>query len=213
MSKTPTEKEYVNNLQDKIINEAAQDNICSYMQELNYSTNNIENIKCLSNGYQIKCKMNRQEILEQLINEISIKQEMMVQEHLDNQVNQLQLTKTNHPNYMISNSGQYYHLVNSKYEPDDSIIDIDDNGNYTVKTVIADFSGFILTTYDIDNDIVKIKVLNNNGEAYRVEKFVAKKLNMKQEYVNKYKLRGYSGNSSGILGVIGNIISKKTSLM
>ena len=31
---------------------------------------------------------------------------------------------------------------------------------------------------------------------------------MKEEYVNKYKLRGYSGNSFGIFEIVGNMISK-----
>ena len=86
MSKKLAVQEYVNSIQNKAIKNITQENICNYMQEIDYKINNIESIRNLSNGYQKKVINSRNEILEQLINEISQKQELLVQEYLNKQI-------------------------------------------------------------------------------------------------------------------------------
>ena len=172
---------------------------------------NAENIK-LINEYNKKSKrkLSTITILENIIKELANQEEVSKINSLNDVINQLGLTKTANSNYMVNANGNYFRIMNYEITPVDNVIDIDKDGNYTIVEKLKNSNDMTITKYDINNKVLSIKITNSQGNVYMSEKLAAKKLNLKKEYVNKYKIHGFCGSScsfSELTAAIGNFIS------
>ena len=147
-------------------------------------------------------------LIQDLANEASLKQEELIQGYKQKQILNLQLTQTANPKFLLSKNGKYYSLKEYDYIEEPSITNVDEAGNYVKETNIKGSRDILVITYDIANKPVAIKVVNAEHLVYKSERYVAQKLNMRKEFVHPYKLHGYSGNSTGIIAKIKNMLSK-----
>lgn len=215
-------KELINQqVNKKIIDSVTRDFIVKLHQRSEFFNNNevniasvdvnVENIK-LINEYNKKSKrkLSTITILENIIKELANQEEMSKIDSLNDVINQLGLTKTANSNYMVNANGNYFRIMNYEITPVDNVIDIDKDGNYTIVEKLKNSNDMTITKYDINNKVLSIKITNSQGNVYMSEKLAAKKLNLKREYVNKYKIHGFCGHFSSfseIRATIGNFIS------
>lgn len=193
----------------EIISNDADNNIYSSVKDLGYRTDSSNNIRSLNNTLNKK-NINSYlvaDVLQKIVDEYSAKQEESLKEHIYEQINSMNLIPTKNHMFMRSEDNKYYILKDLQYVEEPSVLDVDEYGNYTIKSELKNCTDYLVSTYNIENKPISFKILNSKSETYKSERYVAKKLNMKKEFVNKYKLHGYSGNSKGFFATIANFVS------
>lgn len=97
--------------------------------------------------------------------------------------------------------GNYFKLINKKYERQENIFSVLEDGSYvTLNTVKTCYT--LYTTYDKQDCPIALKVLRKDAPVYMNESVNV--LNLKKEVVQKAKRIGYSGHS---FDLIANIIN------
>ena len=222
-----TKIDYVNELTEKIVSFIADgyvDNNKTRPHSLGDNGNDdvyttIQNLGYKQNGGVSFNKLNRQlkrvngrlakaELLERMIEEYTYEQQIYEQECLKRKISELNLSHTANSNFLINNEGKYYRVYNNCLIEEPQVSNVNEDGTYVVKSPIGNNNDILVTTYNLENKPVTMKILNKEERVYNTELFVAKKLNLKKEYVKKYKLHGYSGNSFGISARIRNLVTK-----
>ena len=189
----------------------SQSDIYSATQNLGYQFTSRENIEAWGKKLQkrVKPTIETTEILRQIVDEINAEQEKLYKQNLKQQMKALDLSQTQNPTFFIDKNNNYYRYDNQRFVLEPSVVNIDRDGNYTVKTFVEKNSkDYLLATYDINHNPISFKITDCNNMAYTSLKYVAKKLDMKPEVVKPHKLHGYSGNCSGVTAVIKNFIDK-----
>ena len=178
-------------------------------KNLGYSIGTRENIEAWSKklNKRIKPSKTTTDILQQIVNEINAQEEEELKKNIKNQIANLNLKPTAHPAFMIDCNGKYYRFEENRYVLEQSVLYVDNEGNYTVQTSLDNVTDRLITTYSKEHKPILFKVVNSNNEVCTSVRYVAKKLKMKQELVKRYKLHGYCGNSKSVSAVIRNIFS------
>ena len=134
-------------------------------------------------------------ILKEIINDYNKKQEIYINNYINEQIETLKLTSTSNPDIMINSKNEYYCLdKNYKFVLAKNIINVFEDGTYDKKEYIfGPHNDYIIAKYNKENKQINIKLVNKRNIPYNNQKYVANKLKFKQELVNKFKLRGYSG--------------------
>ncbi len=178
-------------------------------KNLGYSFGSREGIEAWSKNLKrrVKPSVTTTEILQQIVDEINLQQEKELKNNIKEEIKSLNLSTTANPAFMVNDAGVYYRFDDNRFVPEPSLIDVDENGNYTVKTSMNTGDDKLYATYDINHKPVTFKVINSDNKPYSSARYVAKKLNMKQEFVKQYKLHGYSGNASGLTATIKNLLT------
>ena len=202
---------YVNSIQTaqrSTLSNKAQDDVYTVIQELGYQSSNA-NFEKLGRQLRIKkSRMAKVEMLQKLLEEYSMEQEVYEKECLKQKINELSLNNTLNPNFMVNSSGQYYRIYDNCLIEEPNVIIVKEDGSYVVRIKMNNSYDYLLTTYNTEDRPVAMKIINKEEKTYKTEVYVAKKLNLKKEYVKQHKLHGYSGNASGFVATIKNIVSK-----
>ena len=222
-----TKNDYVNELTGKIVSSITegyvdnnkirpyslgsngQDDMYTTIQNLGYKQNGGVNFNKLNRQLKrVNGKSAKAELLERLIEEYTYEQQIYEQEYLKQKISELNLSHTPNPNFLTNNEGKFYRVYNSCLVEEPQVTNVNDDGTYVVKSSIGNNDDILVTTYSAEDKPVTMKIMNKEERVYGTEIFVAKKLKLKKEYVKKYKLHGYSGNSSGISARIRNLVTK-----
>ena len=116
-----------------------------------------------------------------------------------------EFTETPNPKIKFNKTEQKYYFVRkNKLICAKNIECVNEDGSYvkTEKKPNAQFS--IKLTYDINNELIKIQVLNSINKVVSNKEQAVKMLKMKKEYVKRFKYSGFSGNSVDIKAAIFN---------
>lgn len=185
------------------------DDLYSSAEDLGYKLNNVNGLRTWSRQLKNRSrKVIAAEMLQSIIDEYTEKQELLINDYINKQINELKLLPTANENIKQTIDGKFYKLNEIKYEEDDSVMNVNEDGSYDVKSSFSFGADLLITTYNTEDKPVSMKVVNKDLETYKVEKYVAKRLQLKKEVVKQFKLHGYSGNSSGITATIANMITK-----
>ena len=113
------------------------------------------------------------------------------------------------PNSQIKKDcdGKYYRLKSDSYVKEDGIQRVNDDGSYIVADIRHNHSFKIIKTYNPDNQITSIKVIDASGSSITNKNIAAELIGLKKEYKKKYKYSGYSGNSKDMVATIRNMFS------
>lgn len=99
---------------------------------------------------------------------------------------------------------KYYREQNGEWILVENIYDVLANGNYVVKERKFN-SGFTFKKLYNDNDeLINVQILDCEGNTVSRKHEAIELMDMKQEYVKKYKYAGYSGNSNDIVAALLN---------
>ena len=122
--------------------------------------------------------------------------------------NKSELINTANPNIKVDKDGIFYRVQYNKRVAENNIINVHSDGSYDVQELRVYCSFKIVRTFNIDNQMIKISILNNCGTKITDKWQIAEILNLKQEFRTKYKYSGYSGNSKEIIGKVLNKFHK-----
>ena len=202
---------YVDNLQNKSRAELgnSKDDVYSSVKNLGYKSDDASTFSTLNlrlKGKSLKTK--KAELLQKLLDEYSLEQQIYEKEYIKQQIVDYQLSPTSNSDFMVNNEGKYYKLIDGCFVLQENVLQVNEDGSYIVQTPMKSSNDIIVTTYNKAVKPIAIKIVNKNQRPYQTEVYVAKKLNLKKEYVNKYKLHGYSGNASGFIATIRNLLTK-----
>jgi len=128
---------------------------------------------------------------------------------LDRQKAELGLKPTGNERFLMDDEGCYYQLENQIYEKVPEVVDVADDGSYVLKTPIKNKSTYFQVTYYNGKDVpVDIQVVDINNKRVQSLRVVAKLLNLRKEYVKKFKYSGYNGNSFDVCAKLFNLFVK-----
>lgn len=167
----------------------------------------LDSYRELNNFKRVEMSNEMNNLIKGIVDEVSAKQEALINKYRQNQITNLKLVPTANPMFMKSADGAYYRLNQYEYVKETSVISVDEAGHYEQIKAIENSKSNLILTYDSDNKVIALRVVNSLNEVCKSEKLAAKKLNMKRELVYPNKLHGYSGNSSGIIAKIKNLLS------
>lgn len=186
-------------------------NIYDFINNLNSTTqknNSVVNRRNTNNGdYSIALKLFLQNFIANNLQSI----EYMHAQILQKQINELNLSHTHNERFMVDRNGDYYQLEGHLYKIVPEVINVAENGFYTMKEPIPNRDDyFLLTTYNSEDIPVTLKAVDLKNTALTSLRVCVKILGLKKEFVNKHKRSGYSGNSFDLLANLFNCISKPT---
>ena len=121
--------------------------------------------------------------------------------------NQPNLSDTPNSHIKKDINGKYYRLKSNCYVQDDCIQNVDDDGSYTVVEKKRNSSYRIVKTYNSDNQVTSIKIMDNGEYPVANINIAAELIGLKKEFKKKYKYSGYSGNSMDMVATIRNMLS------
>ena len=202
--------DYVDNLQTRYRAVAGEstDDVYSSVKDLGYKINDGKSFNELNHRLKRKTsKMAKARMLERMLEEYSLEQELYEKEYLKQQIEDYKLSRTANPNLMVNPEGKYFRVLDVITE-EEGIKEVCADGSYIVHTQLQRTSDILVTTYNKDDKAIAIKLMKPNSDCYKTESYVARKLNLKREYVNQYKLHGYSGNASGMIATLKNMITQ-----
>ena len=203
--------EYVSNIHSRYrtVSSTGTDDVYSSVQNLGYKLNSERTFTELNHRLKRKSRQSaKAELLQKLLDEYSLEQQVYEQEYLRKQIEEYRLAPTPNKNFMVNPEGKYFRINDGCFIEESGVIKVNDDASYIVQAQLSRGTDIIVTTYNNEDRPVAIKIVNQKMRAYETEIYVAKKLNMKKEYVNKYKLHGYSGNASGFWAMIKNLLTK-----
>lgn len=200
----------VNDLQkiDRYVVNQKNDDIYSTMQSMGYDVARAKEIRAWNKNYRKKAIATKAliNVLQKMINEYTEEQKSTIQNYIEQKIKEMGLIQTANPEFLVSKDGKYYSIDQEKFKERNEILNVDSEGHYTVQEKLGINGDRLVTTYNMEGRPIILKILNKANEVYPGELDVVKKLNLKREYVNRYKLHGYSGNSSGFCAAICNKI-------
>jgi len=206
------ESDYINNIHSRVVSvsNGSETDIYSETQKMGYNIGTRENIEAWSRKLNKRLKPSRTaaDILQQLVDEINAQEEQNLKQDIKEQVLSLNLKPTAHPAFMIDKQGKYYRFEVNKFILDLSILDVDTEGNYTVRSRIEHSNDILITKYNKEHKPIIFKIFDSKNKVCSSAQSVAKKLKMKQEFVKKYKIHGYCGKSFGVSAMICNLFSE-----
>ena len=205
------ESDYVSNIHSRsvVVSVGNDSDIYTETKNLGYSIGTRENIEAWSKKLtkRVKPSKTTTDILQQIVDEINAQEEEELKKNIKEQLYSLNLKPTAHPALMVDDESRYYRFDDNKYLLDQSILSVDELGNYTVQASLGSSSDRLITTYNKEHKPIIFRIVDAAQVAYKSSRYVAKRLKMKQELVKRYKLHGYCGNSKGVTAVIKNMFS------
>lgn len=181
--------------------------IFTEVKNLGYNVERSSQIRAWNKNYKKKATASKAliNVLQKMVTDYAEQQEVLVQEYIEFRIKELQLTQTANPDFYMTESGTYFMLKDDDFIERQDIINVDTDGFYTVSENFKNTTDKRITTYNKEGRPVVLKVVSDKNEPYTKEQ-VIQKLGLKEEFVNRYKLHGYSGKSSGITAIIGNML-------
>ena len=189
------------------IDESIKNEYGSEPRRSSYVTSTIGQRELNKNFKKVNLSSEVNNLLQNVAEEVTLKQEALINKYKQQQVRSLRLVQTANPNFMRAANGMYYRLNEYEYVEEASVLSVDEAGNYVIESKLNRANDILITTYDMTNKPVAFKIADSSKVIYKSERNVARKLNMKKEYVYPNKLHGYSGNSSGLAAIIKNMLS------
>ena len=105
---------------------------------------------------------------------------------------------------------KYYKFVNNEYLLAEQIQTVEADGSFVLHKKKNNSLYTIKETYNIENELIALQLLIPNGTEETNNHIVAEALELKQEFVQKFKYSGYSGNSTDVVATILNKIVSPT---
>lgn len=183
-------------------------NLYDFLQQLE-SFSNINNQATnrhflKNDGYSIALKI----FLQKFIADNQKNIENLQVQILQKQKEDLGLKTTGNQNYMVDSEGYYYKLDNYIYKRVPELINVMNNGCYTLKEPVKNKNAYLLTTYNIDNSPIVLRLVDSSNRPITALKTLVDLLGLKKEYVKRFKRQGFSGKSFDLCANMFNSIVK-----
>ena len=124
-----------------------------------------------------------------------------------NQNTRLKLIDTPNPEIKKDKNGNYYIQTSDVLIKKDNIQQVNEDGSYIVTEKRHNNSYSILKTYNIENQLISMKIVDSFGNINPNKLIVAELIGLRKEYKKKYKHSGYSGKSNDVVANLLNMFS------
>ena len=114
---------------------------------------------------------------------------------------------TKNPNIKVDKQGKYHRVVNFDVKEEPGIQEVNEDGSYVVCEKRHTNALKILKTYNVNDQITSIQVVDSAGNVNSNKNIVAELIGLRREFKRRYKRSGYSGNSNDMFATLRNMFS------
>lgn len=125
----------------------------------------------------------------------------------NNKDNKASYKDTKNPNIKVDKNGTYYRITENDVIKEERIQTVYEDGSYVVNEKRHTDAFKILKTYNINDQILSIKVVDAMGKPNSNKIVAAELIGLRKEFKKKYKHSGYSGNSKDMVATLRNMFS------
>ena len=99
---------------------------------------------------------------------------------------------------------KYYRLVDNEWKIVENVLNVNKDGSYVIDESMLN-SGYVCRkTFGKRDELLKIQLINPDGNIVNSKIQAAEIMNLRKEYVQRYKYSGYSGNSNDFIAAFLN---------
>ena len=154
-----------------------------------------------ANNYNLVLKL----FLQDLIMRNSSDLQVLKNKKKNNIIKNLNLHKTANNKLYVNNKNEYFSFNDDELVERKDIIIVLNTGEYIIREKIKNTQYYLQKKIDLNEEIIEFSMVDANGNPYRNTNLISSTLNLRKEYVKKFKRNGYYGNSNDFVANIMNL--------